>query len=318
LVLKTKAEKSKRSMVRARLAVVEPNDERTIIYLDQPDLVLGRGLDTDILLMDDGASRHHARFERHEVGFSIVDLDSGNGTYVNGRKIQSFDLFDGDVIVIGKTKIRFETVGWRRVPQPRASFVNSVLKKEQTHATESKWAGLLIACTCSFLVVLGIGLMKSPSGQELELLIDEQVERTQKKITDQRFEEAQVELTYAKVLGNLIGKQSMRIDHLARTLSDQSLLNEIEMGVQDGVDFEKLVKIGERISSSEESQKQLLIMLNSVRNQRSNTHKELSQRAYDAGRAASALQHIELALTYRPADSDLKALKAKIVNMKSP
>ena len=318
LVLRTKSEKSKRSMVRARLAVIEPSDQRTTVYLDQPDLVLGRGLDTDILMMDDGASRHHARFERHELGFSIIDLGSGNGTYVNGRKIQSFDLFDGDVIVIGKTKIRFETVGWRRVPEPRASFVNSVLKTGQSQTTGSRWAGLAIACICSFVVVLSIGLLKAPAGPDLERLIAEQVKRTQDKMTEGRFGEAQVELTYAQVLGNLIGQQPMQMDHLARTLADQLLLDEIDTAAKDGLSFEKLVKLGEKISPSEESQKQLAIMLSSLRNQRSNTHKHLSQKAFDAGRAESALQHIDLALTYRPSDSDLKVLKAKIMKMTRP
>ena len=318
LVLKTKPDKSKRSMVRARLMVIEPNDQRTTVYLDQPDLVLGRGLDTDILLMDDGASRHHARFERHDLGFSIIDLDSGNGTYVNGRQVQSFDLFDGDIIVIGKTKIRFETVGWRRVPQPRASFVNSVLKTEQTPSSASRWASLAIACLCSFMVVLGIGLLKAPPGQDFELLMDEQITRTQEKIATTRFAEARIELAYAQVLANLIGQQPISIDQLMHILADQSLLEEIDTGAKDGLQFEKLVQLGEKVSSSEDSQKQLLIILNSVRNQRSNTHKDLAQRAYDAGRGEVALRHIDFALTYRPSDSDLKALKEKIVAIKHP
>ena len=105
LSLKAKAEKLKRSMVRARLSVIQPMQYATTVYLDLPDLVIGRALNADLVVMDEGASRHHARFERHQGGFTLVDLQSGNGTYVNGRKIASIDLYDGDIVVIGKTKM---------------------------------------------------------------------------------------------------------------------------------------------------------------------------------------------------------------------
>jgi hypothetical protein len=58
----------------------------------------------DILLDDDKVSRTHAMLFLDEVGASIVDLLSTNGTMVNGKKIADTDLADGDVINIGKTR----------------------------------------------------------------------------------------------------------------------------------------------------------------------------------------------------------------------
>ena len=305
-------------MVRARLVVVEPSDQQAVVYLDQPDLVLGRGLDTDILLMDDGASRHHARFERHDLGFSIIDLDSGNGTYVNGRKIESFDLFDGDIVVIGKSKIRFETVGWRRIPQPRASFVNSVLNTDQSARGGFGWSGLAIAFLFSFLTVMCIGLIKAPSGQDLESLIDDQLLRTQKKVDTGRLREAEVELSYAQVLTNLMGQKPTKLDSIAARLSDRMLIEDIEIKAKDGVAMSDLMKIGKGVSSNEEAQKELLFILNGVRNVRSDAHHQAAKRALDAGRADVALKQVNLALTYRPSDSDLRLLKKKIAEIKSP
>ncbi|MFO0728806.1 MAG: FHA domain-containing protein [Myxococcota bacterium] len=58
----------------------------------------------DILLDDDKVSRTHAMLFLDEVGPSLVDLLSTNGTLVNGNKIADTDLADGDIIHIGKTR----------------------------------------------------------------------------------------------------------------------------------------------------------------------------------------------------------------------
>jgi hypothetical protein len=59
-------------------------------------------------LSDSQASRHHAEVRRTDAGFVIVDLDSLNGTTVNGVVVHEKTLEDGDVITIGETAIRYE------------------------------------------------------------------------------------------------------------------------------------------------------------------------------------------------------------------
>ena len=69
-------------------------------------LRLGREADNDLTLPDKKASRHHAILQRQGVVYQIIDLHSGNGTYVNGKRIvQPTLLKNGDILLIGDTKL---------------------------------------------------------------------------------------------------------------------------------------------------------------------------------------------------------------------
>jgi pSer/pThr/pTyr-binding forkhead associated (FHA) protein len=62
---------------------------------------LGRALDNDIVLESSEVSRHHARIELQTEGMRIIDLNSTNGTRVNGRSVRSQALDAGDEITFG-------------------------------------------------------------------------------------------------------------------------------------------------------------------------------------------------------------------------
>jgi transcriptional regulator with GAF, ATPase, and Fis domain len=75
--------------------------------LDQEIVVIGRAASVDIALTDRNASGSHCRI-RHEKGRHVVyDLDSQNGTWVNGKRIRRRILKGGDVLAIGKTQLRY-------------------------------------------------------------------------------------------------------------------------------------------------------------------------------------------------------------------
>lgn len=65
--------------------------------------VLGRGGDADVRIDDAAVSRRHAMLRLVPVP-TIVDLDSTNGTYVDGRRVNEAELYDGAVIVVGATE----------------------------------------------------------------------------------------------------------------------------------------------------------------------------------------------------------------------
>lgn len=68
--------------------------------------VLGRSAEADIRLDDEGVSRSHATMARRPDGsVEVSDLDSTNGTFVNGTQIRHFTLSDGDRIQIGSVTI---------------------------------------------------------------------------------------------------------------------------------------------------------------------------------------------------------------------
>ncbi|HMF09872.1 MAG TPA: FHA domain-containing protein, partial [Thermoanaerobaculia bacterium] len=54
-------------------------------------------------------SRHHANVVFTADGYRIVDLNSGNGILVNGKRVTDWLLNDGDVIQIGMEKLTFRT-----------------------------------------------------------------------------------------------------------------------------------------------------------------------------------------------------------------
>jgi hypothetical protein len=69
---------------------------------------VGRGDESEIVLLDPSVSRAHAIVE-FDAGEPVVrDLDSTNGTYVNGRRVRVESLQDGDELRFGNTRMRFE------------------------------------------------------------------------------------------------------------------------------------------------------------------------------------------------------------------
>jgi pSer/pThr/pTyr-binding forkhead associated (FHA) protein len=79
-------------------------------FLDTPVTQIGRHPDSDIFLDDITVSRRHAEIRQAEgAGFSLHDVGSLNGTYVNRERVEEAELRSGDEIQIGKFKLVFLT-----------------------------------------------------------------------------------------------------------------------------------------------------------------------------------------------------------------
>jgi hypothetical protein len=77
--------------------------------LDQDVTTAGRHPDSDIFLDDVTVSRRHVEFRRDGAGFSVYDVGSLNGTYVNRERIDSAALSGGDEVQIGKFRLVYLT-----------------------------------------------------------------------------------------------------------------------------------------------------------------------------------------------------------------
>ena len=86
---------------------LDPGTERE---LDSAPVMLGRAAENDLVLDDDEfASVKHARIEPRRDGVWLQDLESTNGTFVNGSKVtRPLKLSPGDVIRVGETDLRYE------------------------------------------------------------------------------------------------------------------------------------------------------------------------------------------------------------------
>ncbi|WP_407697830.1 FHA domain-containing protein [Streptomyces kaniharaensis] len=75
--------------------------------LDADVTTAGRHPQGDIFLDDVTVSRRHVEFRRTPAGFSVADVGSLNGTYVNRERIDEVPLNNGDEVQIGKYRLVF-------------------------------------------------------------------------------------------------------------------------------------------------------------------------------------------------------------------
>jgi hypothetical protein len=81
--------------------------------LDQDVISAGRHPDSDIFLDDVTVSRRHAEFRREGSGYTVHDVGSLNGTYVNRERIDAVPLSGGDEVQIGKFRLVYLTAAVR-------------------------------------------------------------------------------------------------------------------------------------------------------------------------------------------------------------
>lgn len=85
--------------------------------LSKDIVTVGRDITNDIVINDPEVSRHHMRFTRGASGFSLEDLGSTNGTFVNGQRLTGArPLRPGDMIGLGETV----TLTYEVVAAPRS------------------------------------------------------------------------------------------------------------------------------------------------------------------------------------------------------
>jgi pSer/pThr/pTyr-binding forkhead associated (FHA) protein len=75
--------------------------------LDLDVTTSGRHPDSDIFLDDVTVSRRHAEFHREGTTFTVRDVGSLNGTYVNRERVETATLGNGDEVQVGKFRLVF-------------------------------------------------------------------------------------------------------------------------------------------------------------------------------------------------------------------
>jgi pSer/pThr/pTyr-binding forkhead associated (FHA) protein len=75
--------------------------------IEKRRVVIGRSKDADIQVEDPNVSRRHAEVRQEGAAYWVVDLDSTNGTEINGRRLKRAKLRPGDTITVGSTELVF-------------------------------------------------------------------------------------------------------------------------------------------------------------------------------------------------------------------
>jgi pSer/pThr/pTyr-binding forkhead associated (FHA) protein len=94
-----------------RLIVLQKNGSAKQVNVTNTPFVIGRSDSCDLVLDNPLVSRSHAVFEAVGDAMAIRDLQSHNGTYLYGQRVESATLNNGDEIKIGGYQIRFLAQG---------------------------------------------------------------------------------------------------------------------------------------------------------------------------------------------------------------
>jgi two-component system, NtrC family, response regulator HydG len=89
------------------VAVTGPLSGQTF-YLDEPVFSIGRLGSNDVCLEDPFVSRHHCVIRNEGDEYTVEDLNSANGTYLNGKRVSGGSLEEGSLIEIGTSRFLFK------------------------------------------------------------------------------------------------------------------------------------------------------------------------------------------------------------------
>ena len=89
------------------LAITQGPDKGRVIPIPSDAVVVGRDPACQIALSDAQVSRRHFRLSRSQERWTLFDLNSSNGTLLNGEQVRSQTIKNGDIVILGETMIGF-------------------------------------------------------------------------------------------------------------------------------------------------------------------------------------------------------------------
>jgi len=85
-------------------------DKGKVYYLTGKRIIIGRGENSDILIVDPKISREHAELSFSDNGYTVTDLGAQNGILVNDNKVKQKKLADNEKVVIGQTVFKYNII----------------------------------------------------------------------------------------------------------------------------------------------------------------------------------------------------------------
>ena len=91
------------------LELVEGSGAPKLFMLDQDKMIIGRESDVELRIQSPELSRRHLQLTRAHGEYTLVDLESRNGAYLNGIRVHSAVLRDGDQLQLGDMVFIYRT-----------------------------------------------------------------------------------------------------------------------------------------------------------------------------------------------------------------
>lgn len=105
-----------------KLTIHLPDQEPLkVAFEDQIEVNIGRADDNDIVVAHESMSGHHAQLKLTGDQYVLVDLDSTNGTFLDGSPVTQIPLFDGARITFGRVEADYECEGAGAAEEEAAS-----------------------------------------------------------------------------------------------------------------------------------------------------------------------------------------------------
>jgi hypothetical protein len=105
-------------------------------------VVIGRSSELDMVLVEDMVSRKHAKISVQGAKITIEDLGSTNGTFVNGEKVRTARLKEGDRILIGTSILKLVVAGAETSALSDAAVKHNLEAAAQAQAAKTKTSSM--------------------------------------------------------------------------------------------------------------------------------------------------------------------------------
>lgn len=117
----------------AYIVIHGPGHDGTTLPLREGITSFGRLPSNDVILLGDLVSRHHSRITFFEGRATLQDLGSHNGSWVNGERVNSRVLKEGDVARVGNFRVAFHVGSIEAAPRP-AGYDETTAAETHSHA----------------------------------------------------------------------------------------------------------------------------------------------------------------------------------------
>ncbi|RME20102.1 MAG: FHA domain-containing protein, partial [Deltaproteobacteria bacterium] len=304
------------------LVVMQGEDEGREIELVADYTSMGRGVDNDLVFPDIACSRKHAVIQREGEAYVIKDLGSGNGTIVNGRKVQQAVLNDGDEIKMGNTVLQFllpEAKVQHRpalsttasAPMPAgglAGWLERALPDPRTRKLVAFGGGGVVAL---LLVLIVVKIASSGGGDEHKQPTKEQLQAQMQKQFQQHFEAAKnfiKEKDYKNAfleiqLGLKIRPDSTLLkqykEHVELEMKSSSNIKQANIALAQD-DLENAVKFASQVPPESEYYKEARKLIEESRKRRLDKLAEQGRQLMEQGEFAQAILKFDEVLAQDP------------------